>query len=270
MNPKTAGAGLFGCHRCTAATALFLWIAPGWIAVGALALIAQFATAETWQGQLQRGGLIRVDPDTHRAMRGDGEGPMWDGVHRLDDGSTVIIRDGIAIPTEQMYQTWSGDTKPQPIFQDRHCNQLVRKTCGFDSACNNSAACLRARSLLADEGREQRDEPVTAGTHPRTAASELCRQALTDPAYNACASLEAAIGDSRCRDLVDQVCGSDNRCAQTQPCDAALQLLRMETEERLANDDPGALSSTGGQCLEAMSNAFFPSCGPSMTVPEVP
>lgn len=225
-----------------------------------LGVTAAPVLAETWQGQLRRGGQIRVDPDTHRAVRGDGEGPMWDGVHRLDDGSTVIIRDGIAIPTEQMYQAWSGDTKPRAIFEDRHCHQLVRKTCGFDSACNNSAACLRARGLLADEGREQRDQPLIAGTHPRTAASEQCRQALTDPAYNACASLQAAIGDSRCRELVDWVCGGDNRCAEAQACDAARQLLRMETDERLGNDDPSALSSTGGQCVEAMGNAFFQAC----------
>ncbi|MGB5733735.1 MAG: hypothetical protein WBM40_04755 [Thiohalocapsa sp.] len=265
MNADLAVTVFFRRRRRSSVTALALCVGLwmlGW-------MVAPTA-AETWQGQLQQGGQISVDPYTHRAMRGDGRGPMWDGVHRLDDGSTVIIRQGIAIPTEQMYETWSGDTKPQPIFEDRHCNQLVRKTCGFDSACNNSAACLRARSLLGEEGREQRDQPVSAGTHPRTAASEQCRRAMTDPAYAACASLEAAIGDSRCRDLVDQVCGADDRCAPAQPCGAARQLLRMETEERLTNDDPGALSATGGQCLEAMINAFFIPCDPPMTPPDLP
>jgi hypothetical protein len=231
-------------------------------AVLAIALAAASAVAETWQGRLQQGGQVSVDAETHRALHGEdgAKRPLWDGVHRLDDGSTLIIRDGIAVPTEQMVQAWSGDTKPQPVFADRYCDQLVRKTCGFDSACSNSAACLRARSLLAEEGREQRGLPVTAGAHPHTRTSEQCRQGLIDPGFTACPSLDAAIGDSRCRDLVDQVCGIDDRCARTQACDAARQLLRMETEQRLISDDPAALSTTGSQCLEAMGNAFFGRC----------
>jgi hypothetical protein len=222
------------------------------------------ALAETWEGRLQRGGQIIVDPYTHRAMRNENgmQRPMWDGVHRLDDGSAVIIRDGIAIPTEQMYQAWSEGGRPQPMFEERYCDQLVHKTCGFDNACNNSASCLRARTLLADEGREQREQPLTAGSYPLTATSELCRAALTDPAFEICSSLEAQIGGSRCRELVDRVCGERDRCAGTEPCSAARQLLRMETEERLINADPGALSGIGRQCLEAMGNAFFSPCEP--------
>jgi hypothetical protein len=220
------------------------------------------ALAESWHGELQGGGAITVDPETHRAVidHGAGQRPLWDGVHRLDDGSTVITHDGIAIPTEQMYQAWSEATRPQPIFETRYCHQLVRKTCGFDNACNNAAACMRARSMLADEGREQRDQPLAAGSYPQTATSDLCRKALDDPAYTACESLEAQIGDSRCRVLVDKVCGAGGECGQAQPCNAAHQLLRMETEERLANDDPGAITDTGRQCVEAMGNAFFAAC----------
>ena len=187
---------------------------------------------------------------------------MWDGVHRLDDGTAVIIRDGIAIPTQQMYEAWSEGRRPDPMFEARYCDQLVRKTCGFDNACNNSASCMRARTMLADEGREQRDQPLTAGSYPLTGTSELCRAALTDPAFAICSSLEAQIGDSRCRDLVDKVCGKQGACADAQACSAARQLLSMETEERLTNEDPGALSLTGRQCLEAMGNTFFTACEP--------
>jgi hypothetical protein len=114
--------------------------------------------------------------------------------------------------------------------------------------------------MLADEGREQRDQPLAAGSYPQTATSDLCRKALDDPAYTACESLEAQIGDSRCRVLVDKVCGAGGECAKAQPCDAAHQLLRMETEERLANDNPGAITDIGRQCVEAMGNAFFAAC----------
>jgi hypothetical protein len=45
----------------------------------------------------------------------------------------------------------------------------------------------------------------------------------------------------------------------------------METEERLTNEDPGLLSLTGRQCLEAMGNAFFSACqAPARVVVPVP
>jgi hypothetical protein len=239
----------------------FLLVALSVVSVS-LSLGVLTASADTWRGDLQRGGSLYVDPDTHRAVQDYGgvQRPAWDGVHRLEDGSTVIIRDGIAVPTEEMYQAWGQGGKPEPTFAERYCDQLVRKTCGFDNACSTSAACLRARSLLADEAREQASLPITAGAHPLTATSERCRQALSDPELGACASLEAALGDSRCHALVEQVCGAQGECDGSQPCDAARQLLDMETEERLTNDDPGALSITGRQCIEAMGNPFFKPC----------
>jgi hypothetical protein len=226
--------------------------------------------ADNWQGRLQSGAGISVDPQTHRVLRDDGGNarPMWDGVHRLEDGSTIIVRDGIAIPTEQMYRAWKGEVRPRPAFEARFCNQLVRKTCGFDLGCNNSASCLRARSMLSDEARAQQSLPASAGVHPQTEAGERCRTALRDPAFMTCASLESSLGDSRCRDLVDQVCGAERRCAGAGACDAAEQLLRMETEVRLENDDPSAPSSIGRQCVEAMSNDFFVACDAGGSVPK--
>jgi hypothetical protein len=218
--------------------------------------------AQTWRGELQGGGSIYVDPDTHRAVQDYGgvQRPAWDGVHRLDDGSAVIIRDGIAVPTEDMYQVWEQGGRPEPTFAERYCDQLVRKTCGFDNACRTSAACLRARSLLADEAREQQGQPISAGPHPTTATTARCREALSEPEFAPCNSLEARLGDSRCRALVEQACGADGQCADAQACDAAKQLLDMETDERLVNDDPAAVSDTGRQCVEAMTNPFFAPC----------
>lgn len=221
------------------------------------------ALAEPWQGRLQGGAEVTVDPETRRATGViDGqERPLWDGVHRLEDGSTVIVRDGVAVPTEPMYERWQREDEPEAIYAGRFCNQLVRKTCGFDEACSAHAACLRARTLLTDEMREQRQSPSAGVQYPQTAASERCRTALDDPAFPACASLDAASGDSRCRDLVVRVCGAGNECAGSQACDAAQQLQGLETQERLTNADPAALSRTGQQCLEAMNNSFFAPCG---------
>jgi hypothetical protein len=232
----------------------------------ALLACAGHAGAGTWRGELQTGGQILVDPDTHRALRQDGGATrqLWDGVHRLQDGSTVIVRDGVAVPTEDMYRAWSGGAVPEPIYAERWCKQLVRKTCGFDDACDNSAACLQARTLRADDERERRELIIIGGprsgaeTAP-TATEPRCLGALSDPAFPACASLIGTV-DSRCRALVLKVCGADDACADTQACDAARQLQALETDERLAVEDPAGLTGTGQQCLEALQNAFFAPC----------
>jgi hypothetical protein len=236
--------------------------AVGFVLAGLMILATAAVAADTWHGDLQGGGSIHVDPQTHRAVQDYGgvQRPAWDGVHRLDDGSTVIIREGIAVPTEQMYRAWEQGGRPEPTFAERYCDQLVRKTCGFDNACRTSAACLRARSMLTDESREQRDQPIIAGTHPQTPATAQCRDALGNPEFTPCNSLEAAFGDSHCRALVQQACGDKDRCGGSQACDAARQLLSMETEERLINDNPAAVSATGRQCIEAMGNVFFAPC----------
>jgi hypothetical protein len=229
----------------------------------AVAMIVTTAAAEPWQGRLQGGAEVTIDAQTRRAMsRIDGhQRPLWDGVHRLEDGSTVIVRDGIAVPTAPMYERWESEPKPEPVFEYRYCEQLVRKTCGFDDACSSSSACLRARTLLGKEMEEQRQVDRYLIDLPQTATSELCVQALVDPSFPACASLAAEAGNSRCRALVERVCGAAGACADSQACDAARQLQALETDERLVNADPSALSITGGQCLEAMTNPFFEPCG---------
>ena len=239
----------------------------GVVLAAGLCLLGPTAAADTWRGELSRGGSIIVDPDTHRALREDGGStrPLWDGVHHLQDGSTVIVRDGVAIPTEDMYEAWSGGRPPEALYQERWCTQLVRKTCGFDNACANQAACLEARTLLGDAERERRElallgRPGASTTAP-VPTEGRCRQALVDPAFAACASLTAGPSHSRCRDLVVRVCGADDACATSPACDAARQLQALETEERLMVEDPSGLTGTGSQCIEAMHNAYFAPCG---------
>jgi hypothetical protein len=235
-------------------------------AAAGLVLLALASAAETWRGELSRGGSIVVDPQTHRALREDGGAtrPLWDGVHRLEDGSTVIVRDGVAVPTQEMYDAWSGARTPEPVYEDRWCMQLVRKTCGFDDACANQPACLQARTLLADVERERSELALMRGPGLDTAAAvpteERCRQALSAPAFPACASLTRQ-GTSRCGALVTRVCGAADACAGSAACDAARQLQALETEERLAAADPSGPTDTARQCIEAMSNAFFAPCG---------
>lgn len=235
---------------------VMLGLLIGWVGAAPLAI------AQSWHGQLEGGPEIMVDPDTRRAsgvINGERR-PLWDGVHKLEDGSTVIVRDGIAVPTEPMYEQWRGQAEPEPVFARHYCKQLVRKTCGFDDACRSSAACLRARALFDDAVRERREPVDFERDAAPSATNDRCRDALEDPEFSACASLASETGDSRCQALVERTCGVDDACANSQACDAARQLQGLETQERLTNADPSALSQTGRQCLEAMSNRFFEPC----------
>lgn len=224
--------------------------------------VAVDASADPWQSRLQGGAEVSVDPSTRRAVGiiNGQQRPLWDGVHRLEDGSTLIVRDGIAVPTAPMVEQWQADSAPEPIYEYHYCKQLVRKTCGFDDACDRSAACLRARTLLGDEAREQLGLDPRRTAEAQTATGERCQKALSDPSFPACESPSDRADNSRCQALVERVCGPEDACAGTQACDAARQLQSLEAEERLINADPSALSLTGGQCLEAMTNAFFEPC----------
>ena len=201
--------------------------------------------AEAWSGTLPDGSQLRVDPSTRRAVR-DQEGaarPMWDGVHRLDDGSVVIIRDGAAVPTKQMMETWQGGPEAGAAQPGGECARLVQRVCGPDDGCGQAAPCASARKL--------RD--AAAGT-----GQDACIQALSDPAYPVCTAVAPGAKATDCTRLVERVCGADGRCAQSPACDPARQLLGMESEERTG--DPRALTDTGDQCRQAMTNPFFKPC----------
>ena len=76
-------------------------LAVGWLG---LSLPVQ---ADDWGARLSDGSGVEVDASTHRAWRlEDGRRtPLWDGVHRLEDGSVVIVRDGVAVPNPDMLET---------------------------------------------------------------------------------------------------------------------------------------------------------------------
>jgi hypothetical protein len=232
------------------------------------ALATPAALGLAWTGTLPGGGELQVDPSTHRATRVDGgeARPMWDGVHRLDDGSVVIIRDGAAVPTESMLNTWEGAAPAAQTPQDRPCEQLERRVCGQDNACRSSAACLRARSLLNAEREVQRRARPGTETPPETppegrtgGTAGSCEAALVDPQYAPCAD-SAAGAPSPCQALANRVCGDTGRCAASPACAPARQLLGQEADERAAARRPDGLTPSGTQCQEAMGLPFFAAC----------
>ncbi len=181
---------------------------------------------------------------------------MWDGVHYLDNGSMVIIRDGTAVPTQQMLETWDSGPAPRAVQASPECERLVQRVCGPQDACGQVGPCLEARKLL------QHAVPDAAESSEGAArdSEEVCANALSDPAFPVCTQVARGAAVSDCGRLVERVCGSDGRCAKSPACDPARQLLGLESEERAAGGDPRALTATGDQCREAMANPFFEAC----------
>jgi hypothetical protein len=227
-----------------------------------LLTVAGQAQAESWTGTLQDGSVLQVDPNTHRPMRyyEGGVAPMWDGTHRLEDGSVVIVRDGQVVPTEGMINTWTAEPGSEPRMRERYCEQLVRKACGFHNECSTAQPCVLANQLLRMEREQQRYAPPGSGPFPQTESSSECRDALSNPAFPSCKASRPDAEETPCKKLVDRVCGEDNRCARSPACDPARQLLQMETEERLESADPDAKTAMSVECEKARDNAFFKPC----------
>jgi hypothetical protein len=215
------------------------------------------AGAETWQTNLKTGGVVRVDPQTHKPtlyFRG-GSAPLWDGVHELEDGSVLTVRDGVAVPDETMLRTWRSEPVRQALEEDASCRQLVRRACGLGQECAARRACLLARQLqqLAE------DEAAQAGNGLVPGSLQECRRGLADAGLFPDCGEDTAT--TPCGRLVERVCGGDDRCAAAAPCDAARQLRGLEREERLARGETAqGLTESARQCREAMQNAYFVAC----------
>ena len=179
----------------------------------ALSLLSLAAPgAEPWTGTLPDGSQLRVDPNTRRALRDQGGAarPMWDGVHRMDDGSVVIIRDGTAVPTTQMMETWQGAPEGKEAQPGAECERLVQRVCGPEDACGQAPPCLSARKL-----RDDAASPGPGGTPD--AGQQACAQALIDPAFPVCTEVARGAKATDCARLVERVCGADGRCSKSPP-----------------------------------------------------
>jgi hypothetical protein len=169
-----------------------------------------------WQAQLRSGGQVLVDPQTNRAtVRGpDGyETQLWDGVHRLNDGTELTVRDGRVVPNEEMMRR--RDFTPEPALTDEPvpnpgvvgpastpefkppqsavldsspCAVLVRQACGRNDACAGETKCSAARQLV-----DMAAEEKARGADPRalTGTELKCREALTDSFFAPCEAADS-------------------------------------------------------------------------------
>jgi hypothetical protein len=243
--------------------------------------------AAEWSAPLEGGGEVAVDPRTNRAtVRKDGvETQLWDGVHRLEDGSVITVESGQVVPNEDILRarvkpelperadqpgaaTWIG----APIVGASPCEALVNRVCGENDLCAGQTGCSAARQLLDME----RQERTASGTPNRmTYSSGQCQEADRDRSFfPSCSGQPAAparseasvssVPPSSCQSLVDKVCGSQGACAGQTACDAARQLLNMAQEEARQGAGSTAASSeptSERQCAEALGDeGFFRRC----------
>ncbi|WP_201245906.1 hypothetical protein [Halochromatium salexigens] len=169
-------------------------------------------SGQPWRGTLQSGAEVWVDPRTNRPMtRGAGyQTQLWDGVHRLSDGTELHVRNGRVVPTTEMLERrHATPTPPTPEAQadesrlpggrsktgqpaatasaqrsgGHPCQALIDQTCGRDNACAETTKCSAARQLL-DMAAEERARH--ANPQVLTDTGLKCREALHDSFFTPC------------------------------------------------------------------------------------
>jgi hypothetical protein len=213
---------------------------------------------------LQDGSVVRIDPGTGKAWvttpRG-AQAMLWDGVHKLRDGTTMIVRGGVVVPDKPIIGARRGASEPLPGTRVSPCGALEQKVCGKAGECGDTEPCRLARELVQFEDQDR--EAGRPDAVERTL--QQCRQALdeTEP-FPECARadpLPETTASAACATLAEQVCGTRDQCADSPPCRAAHQLIALERDERLAHPAPEVRLKTTGQCREAASDSgFFAPC----------
>lgn len=160
-------------------------------AIGLL-LAGPAAQAQQWQNRLQGGGDVRVDVSTNRATVTENgvTVPLWDGVHRLEDGSSLTVRSGIVVPNEGILDARHPPppeeqaVAPPPgqavSTQYTTCVRLVYKVCGAQDQCLAHPGCSPSKQLLAMEREEMKQSQYSTSM---TYTSWKCDEALRDEAF---------------------------------------------------------------------------------------
>jgi hypothetical protein len=225
--------------------------------VGALALVAfQAPAGQAWDRTLQDGSQVSIDPNTGRATVSTSRGAqtmLWDGVHKLQNGRTIIVRDGVVVPDVPMANARRAVPTPLAGGQASPCTVLQRTSCGLGNECAQTEGCRLAKQLVQFESEEP---PGSLST-----TSAQCREALGQgDTFKPCRATPVARVTSACTELAEKVCGSSEQCTASDACRAARQLLRMEHAERLTAANPDLPTTSTRQCTAAATDAFFAAC----------
>ena len=213
------------------------------------------AAEMSWHGTLQDGSQIAIDPITNKVTRGwQGEtSQLWDGVHQLDNGAVIIVRNGIVVKDQAILNIQQEQETKQ---LEEACVLLVRKVCGPRDECAGHPACDPARQLLTLEQEEVRD----SWSNVTPESSKQCMEAMHDETFfKVCRKRNAGDPLSSCENLQRRVCGETNQCVSSDACNVAGQLLKMEVEDRYAA--PGDFAYASKQCSDVLNDTgFFRPC----------
>jgi hypothetical protein len=145
-----------------------------------------------WTSQLEAGGRVSVDPATNRATvtRQGVSTPLWDGVHRLEDGTVITVHSGQVVPNADILRARERPPEPltdqaqawvgTPIVGLSPCEGLVRRVCGERQQCRQAQACGPAQQLLEME-RDERARSRNPGS--MTYSSGQCQEADRDAEF---------------------------------------------------------------------------------------
>ena len=254
------------------------------VLVGGLLSGSVLAQAGAWQGQLKDGGQVQMDPQTRRPVVTTPQGvttQLWDGVHRMQDGSTVTVRSGVAVPSPRggatpapvlpqvtiLPETGKADAPvPAHVTSDpaAACLVLLRKACGLHDECRDQESCGHAQQLHRF-ARDEAAEAARGGSRLAGRAVETvrqCEQALADEAlFKPCGLSQRGAVPTPCERLVDRVCGPQGACDASPACGPSRQLAETEYGERAASQYPDALTAASGECNQALQDReFFVPC----------
>lgn len=156
----------------------------------ALILAAATITAQAgnWSSRLLNGDEVVVDPHTNRAtVTTDGiTSQLWEGTHRLQDGSILIIRDGIAVPNATILESRElplpepSEWEDIPIIGFSPCEKLVRRVCGREGQCVDAKGCNPSQQLL---GMEREEREASHNRNLMTYTSGQCLKADRDKTF---------------------------------------------------------------------------------------
>ncbi len=225
-------------------------------------MLAGTSQAQTWEGRLQDGSRVQVDPSTNRPVVRSPQGvvtPLWDGVHRLKDGRAITVREGVMVPNKEVIGLRRD--RPAPTTQAfvvstaSPCVVLVRKVCGLYDECAQQRACAHARQLRDIGLDEERELAAAGGSGGFIRTPAQCTEALRDEAFFVpCQQRHEGGRATPCGRLVNKVCGTDNRCAGDAGCALARQLFDLEYQDRLTSIQPERITEAGKQCRQASAD----------------
>ena len=142
-------------------------------------LLVATVEAEEIGARLQDGTPLLIDPIS-RSVQVLKDGvvgrSLWDGVHRLDNGTTLTVSGGVLIRQVGSTHERESNTTDTPS----RCEALLTQACGDQDQCTTSPGCQAARQLLHMEEQERQPGERHSALTP---TSTTCTDASRDRDY---------------------------------------------------------------------------------------